>query len=169
MVRMLGIDPGTKCGYAWLDIPSPVPPALAPLRTQCGVWDLSVKRHEGGGMRFLRFRKYLEELDPQFIVYEEVRRHKGVSAAHVYGGLIAILQEFCEVKGIQHIGIPVATIKRRATGKGNAKKEDMILAANATFKGSEEPIEDDNAADAMWILQIGVEEYGGVLKEGGGV
>ena len=42
-------------------------------------------------MRFLRFRRWLEQLDLDAgpiaaIHFEEVRRHVGTDAAHVYGG-----------------------------------------------------------------------------------
>jgi crossover junction endodeoxyribonuclease RuvC len=168
--RMLAVDPGTSCGYAWLDISSPVPPGIRPLRTQAGVWDLSVKRHEGGGMRFVRFKKYLKEMNPDFVLYEEVRAHRGTSAAHVYGGLIAILQEYCEEHSIQHVGIPVGTIKKRATTKGNSNKQKMVAAANKAFIRSDDEVldeSDDDIADAMWLLQVGIDEYGAVISEGG--
>lgn len=45
-------------------------------------------------------------------------------------------------------GVPVATIKKHATGKGNAGKEEMIAAAKAR---GHQPT-DDNEADALAIL-----------------
>jgi len=173
MVRMLAIDPGTKCGYSWLDVPTPMPPTLKPLRAQSGVWDLSVKRYEGGGMRFLRMKKYIIETEPGFVLYEEVRSHKGTSAAHVYGGIIAIIQTYCQEAGIQYIGVPVGTIKKRATGKGNSGKPVMIAAANQQLIDTDDELlvdsknsDDDNIADAMWLLMIGLEEYGSIFDEG---
>jgi len=166
-IRMVALDPATHTGYSWLDIPVPVPPGLKPIRCQSGVWDLSVKRHEGGGMRFLRAKKHIMEMAPQFILYEEVRRHRGTSAAHVYGGLIAMIQAYGEEHGVTYVGIPVGTIKKRACGKGNCKKEVMVQTANAAFVGpDDEAIEDDDTADAMWLLQVGLDEYGDVLAEG---
>ena len=44
------------------------------------------------------------------VVYEEVRRHMGVDAAHVYGGLMATLTAWCEGQGIAYAGVPVGTI-----------------------------------------------------------
>lgn len=166
--RMLAIDPGTNCGYAWIDIASPVPPALKPISTQAGVWDLASQRYEGGGMRFVRARKYLTAIEPDFVLYEEVRSHKGVSAAHIYGGIVATIQSYCEERHIPYASIPVGTIKKRATGKGNCGKEPMIETANREFVAAgAEPIVDDNIADALWILQIGIEEYGSVINDGG--
>ena len=44
-------------------------------------------RFDGGGMRYLRFSKWLDELassplDSYRVAFEEVRRHVGVDAAH---------------------------------------------------------------------------------------
>ena len=53
-------------------------------------------RWQGGGMRFLRFRQWLTEIKHTSngldqVLFEEVRRHAGVDAAHAYGGWLAIL------------------------------------------------------------------------------
>ena len=82
-------------------------------------------RYDGGGMRYLRFTNWLTELDQlsgpiAAIWYEEVRRHAGTDAAHVYGGLMATLTAWAELRGVPYQGVPVGTIKRHATGKGNA-------------------------------------------------
>ena len=87
-------------------------------------------------MRYLRFTNWLTELDQlsgpiAAIWYEEVRRHVGTDAAHVYGGLMATLTAWAELRGVPYEGVPVGTIKRHATGKGNAGKAAMIAAARA--------------------------------------
>lgn len=113
-------------------------------------------------MRFLKarrqFRDLLETWSPGCVVFEEVRRHRGVDAAHVYGGLLAILQTVCEEREVPYSGIPVATIKRAATGRGGGKgtgKAEMIAAANERW-GLD--LDDDNEADALWCALCGVEE-----------
>jgi len=140
---ILGIDPGTKCGWALLRDGE---------RVASGVWDLRSRRHEGGGMRYLRARRYLEEVlgDHQVdaAAYEEVRRHAGTSAAHVYGGIVGQLTAVCEDQKTPYRGIPVGTVKKLAAGKGNASKPAMVAAARERW--SHEP-EDDNEADALWV------------------
>ena len=152
-MKILAIDPGTHCGWA-----------ITPLES--GVWDLSPHRHEGGGMRFLRLRKYISEacMGTKLVVYEEVRRHLGTDAAHIYGGIVAIIQEHCEAEKIAYQGVPVGTIKRFATGKGNSNKEVML--AVARLKWSEIDIVDDNQADALFLWAWANEEYGAVGKGG---
>ncbi len=147
-MNFLGIDPGTQCGWGILD--------QYGHRIASGVWDLRPKRHEGGGMRYLRLDSYISEtlraIDVHALAYEEVRRHMGVDAAHVYGGIIAKVAEVCERREpkMPYQAIPVGTVKKLATGKGNAKKEAMIAAANARWGIS---VSDDNEADALWIAE----------------
>ena len=64
----------------------------------------------------------------------------------------------CEHHDIPYSGVPVGTIKRHATGKGNAPKEAMIAAARG--RGFS-PV-DDNEADAIAILLWALETNGGV-------
>ena len=81
-------------------------------------------------------------------MYEAVRRHAGVDASHAFGGWLAILTAWCEHHGIAYEGVPVGTIKRHVTGKGNADKQAVIAAVKALgFNPA-----DDNEADALALL-----------------
>ena len=120
-------------------------------------------RFSGGGMRFLRFQNWLNELTRlggpiDRIVFEEVRRHVGTDAAHVYGGLLATLTAWGELNGVPYEGVPVGTIKRFATGRGNADKAAVIAAMQA--RGFHPG--DDNEADALALLLWAVETRGGL-------
>lgn len=144
---ILAIDPGTHCGWALRNGKS----------LNSGTWDLAPRRYEGAGMRYLRFRKHLNEIadvcTPELVVFEEVHRHAGTDAAHIYGGIRAELQSWCEAKGITtYSGLPVGTIKKHATGKGNAKKPAMVEAAQTKWPGQQ--VADDNQADALWMLDL---------------
>ena len=120
-------------------------------------------RYDGGGMRCLRFPNWLTEIDRlsrpiAAIWFEEVRRYAGTDAAHVYGGLLATLTSWAETAGVAYQGVPVGTIKRHATGKGNANKDAMMAAARARgFSPA-----DDNEADAIALLLWATETAGGV-------
>lgn len=142
-MRILALDLGTTTGYAL----SPDPGSVV-----SGVWNLRGGRYEGGGMRYVRFRGQLETLygDAPFdeVVFEEVRRHAGTDAAHVYGGLLATLTAWCEEKGIPYEGVPVGTIKKFITGAGNASKAHVVAAVRVF---GYEPV-DDNEADAIALL-----------------
>jgi crossover junction endodeoxyribonuclease RuvC len=147
IVVVIGIDPGTMCGWALVDEKGK--------RQASGVWDLRARRHEGGGMRYLRVRRYLEELldhaeghGSPVVAYEEVRRHRGTDAAHVYGGIVASIVTVCEERRVPYSAVPVGTVKRTATGRGNATKIEMTEAFIACT--GLEP-ESDDESDAYWV------------------
>lgn len=151
---ILALDLGTTTGWALRDREGLI---------TVGTTSFRPGRFDGGGMRYLRFSNWLTEIDRlsgpiAAIWFEEVRRHVGTDAAHVYGGLMATLTAWAELRGIPYQGVPVGTIKRHATGKGNADKQAMIAAARA--RGFS-PV-DDNDADAIAILLWALETHGGV-------
>lgn len=144
-MKILAIDPGTHCGYA-----------LSPFES--GVWDLSVKRGEGAGMRFHRLRRHLQELTfLDMVVYEYVVGQKGTFAAQIYGGIVSIITEYCEAERIEYSGVSVGTIKKSATGKGNSNKEVMLAAARERWP--EVNIVDDNQGDALFLWAWANQEY----------
>lgn len=141
---LLALDLGTMTGWALRNQHGRIVSGTAYFRPQ---------RFEGGGMRYLRFERWLNEtrnvtgkLDA--VYFEEVRRHLGVDAAHAYGGFLAHLTAWCESKSIPYEGVPVGTIKHFITGKGNANKEKVIAAVKALGHSPE----DDNEADALALL-----------------
>lgn len=109
-------------------------------------------------MRYLRFKHWLTEIKQSAngidaVYFEEVRRHLGVDAAHAYGGFMAHLTAWCEHHQIPYRGVPVGTIKKHATGKGNASKGEMIAAAKARGHAPA----DDNEADALALLHYAID------------
>lgn len=118
-----------------------------------GVQEFRPDRWQCGGMKFLRFRGWLPELKADAggldaVLYEQVRSHAGVDASHAHGGWLAILSAWCEHHGLPYQGVPVGTIKRHVTGKGNADKQVVI---DAVRKLGFAPT-DDNEADALALL-----------------
>ena len=150
---VLALDLGTTTGWAMQSRDGQIAHGFVSLKPQ---------RFEGGGMRYLRFKRWLSELqgmtgDIGETYFEEVRRHAGVDAAHVYGGLLATLTSWCEHHNIPYQGVPVGTIKKHATGKGNASKDEVIAAMRA--KGH--PVTDDNEADALALLHWAIDHNDG--------
>lgn len=150
----LALDLGTTTGWAARN---------ERCRILHGTAEFRPSRYEGGGMRYLRFGKWLDQtlditggIDAVF--FEEVRRHAGTDASHVYGGLLATLTSWCEAHGIPYQGVPVGTWKRHVCGKGNADKQAVIIAMRE--RGFEPS--DDNEADAIAILLWALETKGGV-------
>jgi Holliday junction resolvasome RuvABC endonuclease subunit len=70
------------------------------------------------------------------------------------------LAAWCESSGVPYQGVPVATIKRSATGRGNAGKEEVISAMRRLGLNPG----DDNEADALALLQFACRGEAGALK-----
>lgn len=147
-MTILALDLGTVAGWALSNEHGSV---------MSGTADFRPRRFEGGGMRYLRFERFLSGIrdstaatgdKTDAVYFEEVRRHVGTDAAHVYGGFLASLTAWCEARAIPYEGVPVGTIKRHVTGKGNANKAAVIAAVKALgYKPA-----DDNEADALALL-----------------
>ena len=101
--------------------------------------------------------------DPRLAVedLEAIRKalgfEKWVVLGYSYGGFLAHLTAWCEERELPYEGVPVGTIKRFATGKGNAGKDAVIAAIKARgFNPT-----DDNEADALAILLWAIDAQGG--------
>lgn len=141
---ILSIDPGSSCGWAVGD------------RVQIfasGVWQLAPGRGESPGMRYIRLRNYLNQIREAYpglkLVVGEMAHQRGGAATEYAIGVTTHLQSWCTEKHIEYATAHSATVKRWATGKGNAKKPDMVAAGRARFKTTSL---DDNEIDALWIL-----------------
>lgn len=157
-MKILAVDPGTHCGWC-----------LGDTETQdlyVGELNLQPRRHEGGGMRYLKFRNWLSDIIhdretvPDLVVYEEVARHKGTAAAHIYGGLVASLAELCERCEVPYYAIPVGTWKKAVTGKGNASKTVVGAHVRRRYPRLSSNMTTDNITDAVGIWYAAYLKYG---------
>jgi len=128
--------------------------ALPALDAQTGT-DRSASGWTSSTHQSVSWRKHAHGL--RRVVFEEVRRHAGTDASHVYGGFLATVTSWCEEHEVPYKGVPVGTIKRYATGRGNADKATMIEAIRARgFLPA-----DDNEADAIALLLWATDPTGG--------
>lgn len=147
-MNILALDLGTTTGWA----------TNANGRIEVGVQQFDVKRGESPGMRYLRFRNWLEEIytclsSLDVIAYEQTH-NRGGAATEVAAGFSTRVQEFCAQKNIDHIAVHSGTLKKFWTGSGRAGKQEMIEAAK---KRNLSP-QDDNEADALAVLHWALEE-----------
>lgn len=148
---ILALDLGTTTGWALRGSDGHITSGSESFRPQ---------RFEGGGMRFLRFKRWLTELKAvtsgiDALHFEEVRRHVSTDAAHAYGGFLAPLTAWCEHHQIPYQGVPVGTIKKHATGKGNAGKDEVTASVRARGHAPS----DDNEADALALLHWAIAQH----------
>lgn len=144
-MRILALDPATKCGWAYSEGGS-------------GTWDLSVRRDESAGMRLIRLRAKLREFtEVDLVVYEAARNSapKMQGALVVQATLQSVLVLWAEDNGFEYKGYSPSEIKKYATGKGNASKDMMVAEARKAFGD----IIDDNQADALWLLELAKHDY----------
>ena len=151
-LKILAVDQGTKTGFY--------------TGTISGVNVFDVKRGESPGMRFLRFKHWLNEIyglmgGIDVIVYEQAH-HRGGAATQVAVGMVTHMLSFAAEKDIEIYPVHSGTLKKYATGKGNAGKDEMIRAAiDRGFNPR-----DDNEADAVLLWKYAVDHLV-VLKNGG--
>jgi Holliday junction resolvasome RuvABC endonuclease subunit len=144
-MNVLALDLGTRTGYA----------ILTDERIIIGTRKLKHDKR-ASGVRALDFYCWLaqtiQDHDINQVYFERVYAHSGTEAAHLYGYFMHTLAAVCEEMHVKCVGIPVTTIKKFTTGKGNASKEDVINFAKSCGYN----LLDDNAADALAILLTGL-------------
>ena len=148
-MKILALDLGTHTGWAYTDGTA----------LESGTQTLDLRRGESPGMRFLRFRRWLDDmlrgLRPALVAYE-APHHRGGAATEVAVGFSTRVLEQCADLGIEHVSVHTATLKKHATGSGRAGKDDMIRAASERWGRT--PATDDEA-DALCLLAYAVDEY----------
>lgn len=178
---VLGLDLGSACGYAVGLVRTPLAVGDGPHTMYLGQFDLSSGKYESGAIRFLRLRHMLAAISPVAIFYEEPKATppggpvysaasllaRAMPAAEFLAALKATVCTWAEEHGIPCAALTIGAIKRYATGKGNASKEEMIFAVNARL-GVNLPVEPDtlgthNMADAAFVLLLGLSEQGAGL------
>jgi Holliday junction resolvasome RuvABC endonuclease subunit len=135
--KVIGIDPGMTTGWAYTTDSNIV---------IAGSWDL--KRDESHELVAL-FRNVCELIDkvvPEVVCYEEpVARGMAARSLNRQMGVIILA---CEVCATPHYPVNPGTLKKHATGMGNATKEDM---AEALWGKGGHREGDHNAVDAHWL------------------
>ena len=147
-MNILAIDQATHSGWA------------CDFQHGSGVWDLRVKKDESAGMRLIRLRTKLKELqalmDFDLLVYERVAG-RFQSSTNVASEIVSVIKVFCEDNGIEYRAFSAGEIKRHATGKGNCGKPAMVSAAKEKWPHID--LVDDNHADALHLLSLAKLEY----------
>lgn len=178
--RLLALDLATSTGVAIADV---VPGRREDISMLLSQWDLRIGDYDASVLRFLRLKAFLTVVKPDFIILEDCRftgtnETKGrnisaivaraVTGAEFLGGLKVTVVTWAEERKIPVQAVGSGQLKKAATGKGNASKEEMIRACNAQFGTDFDPKDYektgvDNIADAAHLLKIGLDYYAEAL------
>jgi len=155
---ILALDLAITTGYA----------CKAPWGSESGVQKFELRHGESPGMRWIRFRKWIQELCQDrllgqgncfdIIVYEQpiVGQQRSSDAANIAFNLSGKVQEFVAEYGGECVPVPIATLKKWATGRGNAGKPEMV--AEAQRRHPEIEIINHDHADALLLLDYAYAE-----------
>ena len=86
-----------------------------------------------------------------FNVNYEMTHHRGRWATTYGYAWITRLMEICDTRDINLVGIRTPVLKKLATGKGNATKEEMVLYANKLIPST---ITSNDIADAIHLSRV---------------
>lgn len=166
-MKILAIDPATQCGWAQTDTDWFSAAGTKP-RLFSGVWNLALRKDESTGMKLVRFRAKLDEMflacgGFDLVVFEAARHAMPkMQGALVHQAKIqGVLEEWCSDKALggaklEYRGYSPSEIKKFATGKGNAKKQDMLAVVATRWNFV---TQDDNEADAIALLMLAVNDF----------
>lgn len=142
-MKILSLDLATQTGWALYDNGN----------IDLGTAVFELKRGESSGMRFLRCRSWLREMKKllgqiDLIVYEQPHQRGGYPT-QVAMGLVAEVLSFAARANVTTTSVHGTALKKWATGKGNAKKKEMIIEA----KSRGHIVANDDEADAVLMLE----------------
>lgn len=144
--RVVGIDPSlTATGVAhwWGELHT-----YTPRKGLTGV----------ARIRDIRAQLYTCTQSADFVVIEGPAYSRQLGAGHhEAAGLWWAIVDLVHTRGTPYAVVPPTTLKRYATGKGNATKPDMRV---AWLKRTGEDVRDDNAVDAAWLRAMGMNHLG---------
>jgi crossover junction endodeoxyribonuclease RuvC len=142
MTRYVGLDPSTKTGLAIIDMDGNI----------INVEEIKSKQKQDPA-RFVDIgNQIMEQLEPNDVVtiegFSYGSKGKGVSTQYGLGWIIRL---FLFEKGYKYIEVPPTSVKKFATGKGNTKKDEMVLPIYKRW-GFEH--NSDNVRDAFVLAQM---------------
>lgn len=163
-MRILGLDLGSRIGWSIIEC------GESYRETEHGFLDLvdgdtSSKRSQsvkkiaacygtdarGYDPRPVKLFRVVQELIEKYqitdIAFEDVQFHNSTAQSHLWASLRGVMWAAAGDRPIGWHAIPVGTIKKFATGRGDASKTMMMNA----LLGLGLCITDDNEADAIWV------------------
>lgn len=144
-MRIMGVDTSTKTGYVIMD-------------EDGEVFKVGVLHHKPCPNRFERFEQYELDLLHLITMYEvDLVMIEGYAYAGKFNNSLqyelgACIRMMLHKQDVIFVEVAPTGLKKFVTGKGNAKKDLMLL---GVYKRWEFDTEDDNEADAYGLAQFG--------------
>lgn len=155
MKNILALDLGTHAGYAF----DAGVFATAQAQLCCGTWTLATAREitQWGKLRLsrrcdpriIRFYDHVRMFNPGIIVFEDVQFASSTYQVQLWASLRAVIWLTFPDRIIDCV--PVATLKKFATGHGGATKPMMSASLRRKHPALWSASLDDNAVDAAWL------------------
>lgn len=87
--------------------------------------------YEGEGMKFVRFRYWLDEISKKYgsfdaVVFADIQHHSSMQSAIVYGGFLGHLTGWCDWRQIPYIGASMADVHKLVTGGDGIDQQSLI-------------------------------------------
>lgn len=151
-MNVLALDCGTKTGFA----------TLIDGNIRSGVQNMKSKANDSAGMKYLRFDSWLAEMDSigRFdVIYYEKPHHLPGNAIESMNGFITGIHRYVAKadRPIEYQAVSPGTIKKFATGHGNADKAMMM--AWFEEQNAMKP-ETDDESDGYALLLYAMNELG---------
>lgn len=121
---------------------------------------LTIKPKGTGDGRLLYIRDQIGQAvrgTDALIVLEDMPARLMANAAKAVGFVHGAVRSLLLEEGFQYAAVSPATLKAYATGKGNADKTAMAIAA---LKRAGLEFADDNCCDAWWLRATGLDHLG---------
>jgi hypothetical protein len=98
---------------------------------QLGVNAFRTTPYEGEGMKFLRFRYWLDDMAKKSggfdaVIFADVQVHTSAQSAVVHGGFLGMLTASCEWRQIPYMGASMSDVRKHVTGHDRIDHQSLI-------------------------------------------
>ncbi len=149
IMNILALDCASKTGFA-TQIDGVI---------ESGVQDFTKRRGETNGILFMRFNKWLNDMQSlaEFdVIVAEKAHHRGGAATEIGVGLFTRAMEFAAKVNAEFMPVHSGSLKKFYVGKGNCSKPEMMKVFEE--RCGRKAISSDEA-DAHGLLMFAKEEF----------
>ena len=166
MKALLALDLGTNTGYAYRSAGGDIVFGTWCLATDREMRAYKKAKHDFRGCdpRVCKLADHVHGLvtglGVSVLGWEDVMFSSSTAQTQLWASFRSVLWSLlCQRTGIEAVPLPVGTLKKFATGSGNATKEQMALALSLKFPDLDMSAYDDNAVDARHLLEYLIQKH----------